>query len=691
MSSFHCLPLFLDEINHYINLDILSFFHSNILPLIGSTGIGKTRALLQLQQEIGSDFVTRYASFPRLDSKSLPINSWPASSVHILDWISNLLQDSQNEIIFDSVVLFEVLLVAILCTEPPNIPESTTDAWKAYHGLILKNCRDLYQRLDNGTLEQGVSSKSNIHQITRALATAIPFLSNKIVLCLDEVGSLISWNRVAFPDNWNLYRSLRHASRNLSFVCKSKFSFLVVVSGTNTGLSNFYHSPSRVFQYRPSDSRNFVCHTEVKGRTIPPITAVPIQLDPEDVFPTHVSAQKLLDQYHSEQNRLKGVVSLRLALSLRPLWTSYFALAPLDYQDKILSKVENALDLVSMKLKHDVGGKAVAGLLLLFTSVAPVPASILNLMVESSFGNVQSMFIGGQDSRAIANNDVVFFSMPTVDIFVFASVWKVILSCCNSSSLSFPSLQERHDDERIKFDSIITEACKLFLVNGLDSASLDLFFEVIVATVIVFLIQSQVVESSTDQLPLNSIPLSRLLNDHFTPIQLSDATSSVDDWYVNASSIVSFPSDIKKAKQIYMPSIEKGWELRQLFLMPDSFPGVDIILPIKNSTNAFGILKIQVKSHSLRNMFSGLLNFQVEGVPSFSIGVSRFNTPDLSKCQSYTDIQTTLCVDTCSKIEPCVYFRTLESFTCLSKLLKLIYSTRHVYSTIDLYETPSTQ
>ncbi|KAL0213535.1 hypothetical protein RCL1_007161 [Eukaryota sp. TZLM3-RCL] len=69
-----------ERINSLLTLDhLLRSYHSNVLPLIGSTGCGKSRAMLEYVAQNPSQVLVNYLSFPRLQETAVVAASWPPS------------------------------------------------------------------------------------------------------------------------------------------------------------------------------------------------------------------------------------------------------------------------------------------------------------------------------------------------------------------------------------------------------------------------------------------------------------------------------------------------------------------------------------------------------------------------------------------------------------------------------------
>ncbi|KAL0228836.1 hypothetical protein GEMRC1_013456 [Eukaryota sp. GEM-RC1] len=415
---------------------ILSAYHSNVLPFIGSTGIGKTRTLIEMSKNTKhEDRSYKYAAFPRLDGNTT-LNSWPASTKRMITWMTSLLEPfsrSQTVLKVVSVILCEVLIVSIYDCHLSG------DNWLEYHDSIVFKCINTWEKVKHLCIGStgGLVSGFSIKKVTKFLCELKNDESEAIlppknlVLLLDEVGSLISFSEVCFEQGWNLYRSLRHASRNIhSFNTGLGLSLLVVVAGTDPELTSFCPPPVRKLHFRPElilyESNLIGVST---GNTISPIFVFPKQLNPGDLV-SNDAQQALMERCD---------MSLRFLLSLRPLWVSYYSMSPRGYQKLIYGKVDTALALVCKKLSEKQHGKTVAALLLMLGSVCTIPHSVLSLLVESSFGNIVAVSEGNKE---------LLLTRPCIDPLVFSACWK----CISTELLDFPDyLQGKALDKRCSF------------------------------------------------------------------------------------------------------------------------------------------------------------------------------------------------------------------------------------------------
>ncbi|KAL0214275.1 hypothetical protein P9112_006459 [Eukaryota sp. TZLM1-RC] len=69
--------------------------------------------------------------------------------------------------------------------------------------------------------------------------------------------------------------------------------------------------------------------------------------------------------------------------------------------------------------------------------------------------------------------------------------------------------------------------------------------------------------------------------------------------------------------------------------MPPSWPNVDVIVPIESSAGELGMLKIQIKSHKPRSLLSDCAKFQVPGIKSVSLGISRIGVKGIANPASF--------------------------------------------------------
>ncbi|KAL0231071.1 hypothetical protein GEMRC1_010476 [Eukaryota sp. GEM-RC1] len=399
-------------------------YHSNVLPFIGSTGVGKTRTIIQLtRRHPFVDTACSYAAFPRLE-KSEELPSWPKSTHRLITWMSDILSDCPLDPCVMSVVLCQILVLSVFKMTVVSASDDSGESWLGYHNTIVGNCRDLFNVLEKAKFFN--PSDFSIDDFTKYLVESsdLPKFP-KFVLFLDEVGTLISHEVSVFPTGWNLYRALRHAARNLFYALElKKKSCLIVVSGTHTSLSNFYHFPVRSSFYRPDALVPYASFKVKTGRTIPPLIVNPQQYNPSQII-TEDKTPKAFKHYYSDEYAFVAPgLSLSLVLSLRPLWISYFVSNPTSFLDDVQGKVWGALNLVSQKFGDVCYGTVVAALLLILGSVTSVPESILSLLIESSFGSLECIPISSTSPLTFADHksDIIFVTRPTIDPLVYSFV-----------------------------------------------------------------------------------------------------------------------------------------------------------------------------------------------------------------------------------------------------------------------------
>ncbi|KAL0233019.1 hypothetical protein GEMRC1_011766 [Eukaryota sp. GEM-RC1] len=400
-------------------------YHSNVLPLIGSTGVGKTRTVIQLTRTYPfDDTVCFYAAFPRLQNGK-ELSSWPVSTHLLITWMTDILcVDCPLGPCVMSVVLCQILALSIFKMTIVSTSDDSGESWLDYHITIVGHCRDLFSKLKESKCWN--PSDFSIDTVTKYLVERCDLPEfPKFILFLDEVGTLISHEVTVFPKGWNLYQALRHAARNLfsAFILKHK-SFLIVVSGTHTSLSSIYHFPVRSSFNRPDALAPYVSSMVKTGRTIPPLIVNPQQYNPNQIITEDKTPKAFKYYYSGEYAFVAPGLSLSLVLSLRPLWISYFVSNPTSFLDDVQGKVWGALNLVSQKFSNISQGTIVAALLLIFGSITAVPESVLSLLIDSSFGNLECKsftsphphLVGGQRS------DLLFSPLPTIDPLVYSFV-----------------------------------------------------------------------------------------------------------------------------------------------------------------------------------------------------------------------------------------------------------------------------
>ncbi|KAL0217001.1 hypothetical protein RCL1_007484 [Eukaryota sp. TZLM3-RCL] len=641
------------EINANLRTDILVHYHSNVLPVIGSTGIGKTRSMIELcmnreRYNLPSTITRSYFALPRYDGETI-LSSWPSSCGAILNFINSGLGEHLS-VMYDpttlSVLLCSVLLVAGIKQSTLTTPQSTWTAedWHAYHVSIANESERLWAN------RKSLLGHDDIKRFSNSLLDELSIGTGEdVVVFCDEAGTLVDYsitsNRI---HSWNLYRSMRHAARNLHHLLEERSSsFLLVVSGTQSKLANFHHLPQKAAQYRPTPTYEFALRSFICGKSITPVTVVPRQMDVSKVVPG--------DRVEGLSKYLSVGLSFRLAVSMRPLWLSYYVIhGPSSaFFTTVVEKVQTSLRNVRKKNPSvEYHGEPVHAILQLFSTTSLIPESILSALVESSFGNITHKL-------TVADSDI-FFSAPLLDPLVAAACWSLF----------------RNSRPTACFDYTIEQIVAMSLFTGYEKGSLELLSESVACMIFLNIIDKHRMNSSTR---LDAVSLKTLLESgdfHHQSLEdygiatqeYSQWQGPLEEWFVNANHPIRlplridpdqnrFPNNTVIQKQFYKV-IVIAWMLRHALLMPSKWPGCDFIIPVLrirsgNALNVVSILekveqgvftdiaivKVQVKSSDFTHMFNKCTAFVFPHVPSLSVGMLMTSELERHSYEKYVSIQ----------------------------------------------------
>ncbi|KAL0238583.1 hypothetical protein GEMRC1_013056 [Eukaryota sp. GEM-RC1] len=392
-------------------------YHSNVLPVIGSTGCGKSRLIqhvvsLPLQVEKPIEVELKLQNY---------LYDFPLCPPQFFNWLSFKFCTICS--IKYSVVVFQCFLVSLL--ERSSVSFDVTDAYNEEFYTEIKNRTEELLNL--------VDHNLSIVEITKTLVKdLVAAMEKETIFCLflDQVDTLIhnrNFQGLSFNDpSWNLYRSLRHAARNLLPVLHIPHipyadRFLLIVTGTNFNLANFCLSDVRVGDNRPAVIEPHELSVP-GGLSLPPVLVSPPQLDPL-VFFEH--------EHRNLLEPLSDLLSVGLAISLRPLWIAIFKKNSFGYLMKTNEKILNALKYSSSQyslskcpttaLSSD--NTVLFALLLTCCLNSTLPCHVLSTLVECSFASVTRVDFSERNQ----SQEEVFLSVPLVDPLVATCCWNVIM------------------------------------------------------------------------------------------------------------------------------------------------------------------------------------------------------------------------------------------------------------------------
>ncbi|KAL0231779.1 hypothetical protein GEMRC1_011183 [Eukaryota sp. GEM-RC1] len=634
--------------NAFSHGNLLGTYHSNVLPVIGSSGCGKSRLIQQLVSTKGEQdvlakeeltFKTVYLTFPRLQDNQIQ-KTWPRCPNIFRSWLQKTFASQCT--ILRSVCAFQCFLVSLL--------EHSLNSTKS-------NCEDFYKNVTDRATELYSTPYDTLKKFTRNIAHILFDQSEKVryVIFLDEVGTLVNNNNfddLSFIEDstWNLYRSLRHAARNLLVTLRCQFkvdTFLVVVTGTNCNLANFCHSDLRIGSYRAASQRSHEL-SPPSGKTLPPVLVCPPQLDPSTLLTTTQLYEPI-----------SPLLSHGLAVSMRPLWIAY-CFHDLDlshYLSKqIQQKVDNALEYSASKVSAKTSYNTVLSALLLTCCLNSVlPHHVLSTLVECSFASVVNADFDGTNDQ-----EEVFLSVPLVDPLIAACCW------CNvmGKVLDSPDI----------FFGGVKQLFSLLIFSGASASSISLISESIAGCILLYLFacarsldqnkRPGKINEASDY--LHPVSLSSVMNlyepstEKIVTISYGQRSSKVppcdpSKWYVNANHVVPMPfafpnnslktvseDDLKKLQFLLLDA----FVFRLMFVCSPRNVAFDLLVPVLsekalglsydelhelisigfNVGHYIGVLKVSVKTGDDDKLMQSLMFEKLQGQPNqlanFNLGIS---------------------------------------------------------------------
>ncbi|KAL0236082.1 hypothetical protein GEMRC1_002664 [Eukaryota sp. GEM-RC1] len=399
-------------------------YHSPVLSVINSTGLGKSRLLLKYTNNStnASDLRCRYASFPRYSSsakKKCP--QYPRVPMLCFSF----LQDQRIELVVRNI---QCLVVALLLADDvlKNLQSSSVLDWQGFHNKWVQKAEDLYNAV-NGIQKLQDFTDLLIHELLSGVHEG----TKRFVACLDEVGTLLSYDGVDHFLNsgdivtlndfrvhpWNLYRCLRYAARNLYIRLNvKKCRLLVVVAGTHPGLQSLVHDPVTVLSYILLPSSKFNVLQLQSAKTIHPFVNVYQQLDIRALL-SHDSS------VHFYENCFSPLLSYQNALSRRPCWLSIAK--PLISESGLSNDFYVAVDLkIDFCLREYAEGEGEFSLLEAYVLTlcffgSSLQSPVISHLIKFSFPVLQ---------QSIVSHGLHQFCSFSVDPILTSSLWKRVVS-----------------------------------------------------------------------------------------------------------------------------------------------------------------------------------------------------------------------------------------------------------------------
>ncbi|KAL0244314.1 hypothetical protein GEMRC1_008398 [Eukaryota sp. GEM-RC1] len=396
-------------LNLYLNdSSILTNFHSNVLPIINSTGTGKTRFMLEQCRSFQNkpdEYNATYFTFPRYKGSEI-LETWPNASPKFLSFFQHVLNR------------FKHLSTQLDRQKGSRISFTVPDDLKAISRSLLDT--DFVQLgariVDTATKLFNKVESLPIADATTTLTSKLPDL--KYILFTDEASSLLynepyhdihlflnqgNDSSNVLDCDWNLFRCLRHAARNI----RHYLTLMIVVAGTHTSLSNFCHDVQKAGTYRPGTIYPFSLAKIFSGITISPVSNGSIQLFEDFYLKTDISL----------------LLSLQNALSCRPLWVSY-----MKYQESKTPGssllLSNVAQLIESKVDASFGitnlqAEVAAFLTIMLPGVA-IHESLLTKFVQYSLAIVEFSTVKSNDGVELSYS----YLRPSVDPLVAHFAWK---------------------------------------------------------------------------------------------------------------------------------------------------------------------------------------------------------------------------------------------------------------------------
>ncbi|KAL0235713.1 hypothetical protein GEMRC1_002295 [Eukaryota sp. GEM-RC1] len=615
------------------NSKLMKRYHSPVLSVVNSTGLGKSRLLLEYTNNSTntSDLRCRYASFPRYSSsakKEMP--SVPPSSHAVLQFFTRCtslatsplhLREQRIELVVRNI---QCLVVALLLADdvPKNLQSSSVSDWQGFHNKWVQKAEDLYNAV------KGIQKLQDFTDLLiQELLSGVQKGTKRFVACLDEVGTLLSYDGVDHFLNsgdivtlndigvhpWNLYRCLRYAARNLHIRLNvKKCRLLVVVAGTHSGLQSLVHDPVTVLSYILLPSSKFNVLQLQSAKTIHPFVNVYQQLDIRALL-SHDSS---VDFY---ENYISPLLSYRNALSRRPCWLSIAKplISESGLSNDFFVAVDHKIDFCLTEHAEGEGEYSLleACVLTLCFFGSSLQSPIISHLIKFSFPVLQ---------QSIVSHGLHQFCSFSVDPILTSSLWKRVVS------LTIFDL-----------DRIISDLIGLMLGSGLDVNLLGERLELIVFTIFNSIMRKCITsptDTTVSNLEFCSLydvfskkwdrndlvpPCSSYVFQYCPKFEAKAGTGKVDlrEWYVSILQPVTLRTlNVTRIKDGQPHVIERmllfGLVYRVAFQMPRANPSFDFLVPIvKRQERGFpsvadvctaisnnrggdylGILKIQIKT-----------------------------------------------------------------------------------------------
>ncbi|KAL0213320.1 hypothetical protein RCL1_006946 [Eukaryota sp. TZLM3-RCL] len=635
-----------------VKKQFLQNFHSPILPVINSTGLGKTRLLLN---NLGKS-ICSYFSFPRYTSSvangASKVPTWPAT----VDWETFKFDPSATMV--QAVFHYQCLLTTLLddrtFDHPEGINFDTFDFETHFLNIIDKTLL-LYNR-NKHNFEKEISLSATKNMLTNIRKR------ESYVLALDEVGTLLS---KSVGNSLNHFRILRYAARNL---LAAGVHLLVIVTGTNLSLNSFVSEPiQQHFYRRENDPPHLIVQIE-SGATLSPFLDVFHVMDPKALFLTNPDVLDI---------NVAPLLSLNQCIAARPLWTAY-ALQIFKSRDvddfvayviqSIIGKVDSGL--CSGPLK-DVASNALHCIL---GQSGTIPLNLISESVEHQFTIIRS-------SSQVKEGPFLFSTLVLIDPVIMAKCWATIV--------------KQTKDNADLFKLLLHSNLLVLLSNHITPQFLGILLEPLVCSYLVFLLRNKSVnigvnyEVALVREILHHVPIDNLL-DYCSNYKLKRQEEGnyrsevLSNWSTTALHPVPFPIESCTSTITFFEILLYGLVNRIMFLMPPGFTGIDAIIPIIKLPSfgtcdvkvneiiheQVGYIRVQIKNVcNLRNV-ADVFNKMREPLSTLFDEDHFFSLSLLVNCNSCSSLDATqLSPRNISENTHC-YSLNLSSFSDISNIVK---------------------
>ncbi|KAL0225043.1 hypothetical protein RCL1_002955 [Eukaryota sp. TZLM3-RCL] len=527
-------------VESFLNNDnLLSSYHDPVIPIINSTGLGKTRTVLNFLDSFHG--LSSYCPLPCYKNPSKwadPLDTWSRDADRGLILVLRELLD-HSKLVLKKITKPDLIRLIVLTFE-------------TYIVQSLLGKSDLDINFDKLVQSPALPT-------TQLLCKSLVG-NSRIVFALDDINTLIQspfndvLNSITCFDmdrNWNLLRCFRYACINL-YTCLNAQNqkFVALAIGTSTLMEDFVCDNTPVFEHRPGPRFEYSLRYDVLSATIPPFVNIYTILDPTKFPDIAWDASVSAD------------LTLAEATSVRPLWVAYASLtvSPLSLLSLVQRKVVNSFT--------NFSSPSIGALFCIMSNSLVLSKTLMSDLVQHSFQILSS-------SSAQANGSCFLFNMNLIDPLLSAICWNIILE--NKGPVSFTALLSQL---LVSLKSVMPTP-----------QGLDYLLQSFAATWLLYYVK-QTISCSSALGRLDPCNLDDILSG------LQQCTNALKDsniWRLNACQISQVP---EQCKQNYcsQTTLELAWKYRVLLMCPTGERGVDFIVPLKSWTGTFGLLLVQVKA-----------------------------------------------------------------------------------------------